>query len=161
MSDDLIVERTFNAPVDLVFKAWTTPDLIMKWWGATGFTCPSATIDAELGGKYHLAMKHEEFGTIWSGGEFKEFVPNKKIVMTDHFSNEQGEKVSPTEYGMDDNFPEELEIGIDFEDQDGETKMTLTHYGLGSGEDAEMTKDGWNEAFDKLTGALTGAQAEG
>ena len=66
MTDEkgVVIERVFDAPRELVWKAWTTPEIVKKWWGPKDFTCPVANIDFRVGGKYHVAM-HGLAGTEW------------------------------------------------------------------------------------------------
>jgi len=168
--NDLVITRVFDAPVDAVWKAWTDPETFKKWWGPKDFTCPVAKIDFKVGGKYHVAMRGpagSEFDKdLWSTGVYKEIVPNKKIVVTDSFADENGNVVSATHYGMPDTFPMETEITISFEEQDdpstslrtSKTKMNLI-YPSTKGIEGKMLEDmkqGWNQSFDKLAEHLTG-----
>lgn len=157
----LVITRIFDAPRELVWKAWTDPEMFKKWWGPKDFTCPVANIDFRVGGKYHVAM-HGPAGSefdkdLWSTGVYREIVPMEKIVMTDSFADEQGNVVPATHYGMGMNpdFPMETEIIITFEEQEnGKTKMTLRHVGMPAGKDSEGANQGWSESFDKLAESL-------
>lgn len=92
---ELVVTRTFDAPARLVFKAWTTPELMMRWWApkSFGITLISCEIDARTGGSYRF-----EFGVPGSDepfpffGKYLEVVLNQRIVWT----NEEGEAGSVT-----------------------------------------------------------------
>src|SRR5438045_451816 len=102
--DSIIIERVFDAPRELVWKAWTDPQMVKKWWGPEGFNSPSVKIDLRVGGKYTYAM-HGPKGSQWdkdmySSGVYKEIVPLEKIATTDYFSDENGNKVSPEDYGQ-------------------------------------------------------------
>ncbi|MFA6042226.1 MAG: SRPBCC domain-containing protein [Patescibacteria group bacterium] len=158
-SDALIIERTFSAPVEKVWQAWSDPELAKKWWGAKAFTAPSMTIDFRVGGKYLFCMRGKPAPDapeqdFWSTGTYKEIVPMQKIVCTDSFADAQGNIISGKEYGME-NFPLELEATITFESlADGTTKMRLEHAGMPAGTDKELTQVGWNESFDKLAAAI-------
>ncbi len=161
MADNgLTITRVFDAPVETVWKAWTDPEMFMKWWGPKDFTCPVAKIDFKVGGKYHVAM-HGPAGTefdknMWSTGVYREIVPMKKIVVIDSFADEQGNVVPASHYGMPETFPMEAIINITFEEQDGQTKMTL-YYPSIEGIEGEMLsnmKQGWNQSFDKLAESL-------
>lgn len=77
------ITRTFNLPVDTVWKAWTEPESFKKWWGPKDYTCPSCTIDFKVGGKNLAAMRGPDGKDIWSTGTYKEIIPQKKIVYTD------------------------------------------------------------------------------
>lgn len=151
----LVIKRVFDAPVKLIWKMWSEPEFAKLWWGPKIFTCPVAKIDFRVGGKTLLCMRGQEGDfkgkDFWSTGTYKEIVPYKKIVVTDSFSDEQGNVVPASKYGMK-NFPDELLVTIEFEEKDGKTEMTLTHSGLDK-VDNKMLKDmdqGWNESFDKI-----------
>lgn len=153
----LVIERIFDAPPELVWKAWSDPAMTMRWWGPKGFTTPAAEIDFRVGGKMLLAMQSPEFNDglpIWSTGVYKEIVPLERIVVTDSFADENGNVVPATHYGMTDHFPLEMLVTVTFEEVDGKTKMTLRHEGLPAGEMLEGAGTGWNESFDKLAEAL-------
>lgn len=155
---DIVITRTFNAPRERVWQAWTDPKEVEKWWGPKDFTSHSAKVDLKVGGKYLFAM-HGPAGTefdkdMWSTGEYREIVPMEKIVATDNFADEQGNIVSPEDFGMPGEWPEELIVTLTFEDAgEGKTKMTLVHKGNPT-EMADLTSQGWNESLDKLAASL-------
>jgi uncharacterized protein YndB with AHSA1/START domain len=153
----LVIERVFDAPRELVWKAWSDPQLAMRWWGPKGFTAPAAEIDFRVGGKMLLAMQSPDFNEgrpIWSTGIYREIVPLERIVVTDSFSDEQGNVVPATHYGMPDDFPLEMLVTVTLAEIDGKTRMTLRHEGLPVGEMKDGAGVGWNESFDKLAEAL-------
>ena len=148
------IEREFDAPRDLVWMAWTTPDLIMRWWGPKGFTAPYCRISLRVGGSYLYAMRSPEGKDYWSTGFFHEVVPLERIVATDSFADEKGNVVPATAYGMSAAFPLEMLMTVTFEDKGGKTKLTLTHAGLPPGKDLEDAREGWNESLDKFAEVL-------
>jgi uncharacterized protein YndB with AHSA1/START domain len=150
---EVIVTRVFNAPVELVWKAWTDPVHLMRWWGPKGFTSPTCKIDFKVGGKYHFCMRSPDGQDLWSTGTYREIIPLKKIVWTDSFADKDGNVVSGSVYGMD-GLPLEFHVTIWFEPQGNKTKFTVHHRGLPAGEMIEMTQAGWNESLDKLEASL-------
>lgn len=150
----LVIVRTFDAPVALVWKAWSDPAMLAQWWSPKAFTAPVIKLDFRVGGKYHFCMRSPEGQDFWSTGIYKEIVPMKKIVCTDSFADENGNVVSASHYGMKADIPEELLITVEFREENGKTTMTLTHLGMPAGEMSEMTSAGWNQFFDKLAEAL-------
>ena len=154
----LVIERVFDAPRELVWKAWTEPELVMRWWGPKGFTAPAAEIDFRVGGKILFAMQSADFNDgrpIWSTGVYREIIPYERIVCTDSFADEKGNVVPATEYGMTPDFPLEMLLTVEFEDiGGGKTKLTLRHEGLPAGEMTEGAGAGWNESLDKLAESL-------
>lgn len=151
---DLIITRIFDAPRELVWKAWTVPELAMRWWGPEGFTAPVTKIDLRVGGKYLYAMRSPEGKDFWSTGVYRELVPMERIVATDSFSDEKGNVVPASYYGMTGDWPSELLATMTFEDQKGKTRFTLRHECLPPGEMTESAKAGWNGSFDKLEKVL-------
>lgn len=152
--NEIVITRVFNAPRTLVWKAWTDPKHLMRWWGPKNFTSPSCKMDFRVGGKYHFCMRSPEGQDFWSTGTYREIVPLEKIVCTDSFSDEKGNIVPASQYGMPADFPLELQVTIKFEEHEGKTKFTLHHVGIPVGEMKEMTSAGWNESFDKLAETL-------
>jgi uncharacterized protein YndB with AHSA1/START domain len=162
--DKIIIERVFDAPRELVWKAWTDPEIIKKWWGPEGFTAPSIKIDLRVGGKYIFAMKGPE-GSEWdkvmySSGVYKEVVPNEKIAVTDYFSDEHGNKMDPVDFGQDPNTPSEMNSVITFEDvEDGKTKLTITYQRPENEEQFQAMlksgmKEGWSSSLNKFAEAV-------
>ena len=147
---EMTITRTFDAPVETVWRFWTEPELFMKWWGPAVFTAPHCTMDLRVGGKYLWCMRDPEGKDYWSTGVFREIVPHQRLVYTDAFADEEGNVVPPEDYGMTGDWPKELLVTVTFEDYDGKTKMTLHHDGLPAGEMRELSGQGWNESFDKL-----------
>jgi uncharacterized protein YndB with AHSA1/START domain len=80
---EITITRTLNAPIDLVWEAWTTPEHIAQWWGPNGFTNTISKMDMQPGGEWLLVM-HGPDGTDYKNKSiFKEIIPHKKIVF-DH-----------------------------------------------------------------------------
>lgn len=153
--NELVITRVFDAPRKLVWKAWSDPVHLMRWWGPKNFTCPACKIDFRIGGKYHSCMKSAEGQEYWSTGIYKEIIPLERIVCTDSFADEKGNVVPASYYGMaGDDWPLEFTVRLTFEDLGKKTKMTLTHTGFPVGDMKEMAGTGWNESFDKLDESL-------
>jgi uncharacterized protein YndB with AHSA1/START domain len=153
------ITRVFDAPRDKVWKAFTEPEHIKKWWGPKGFTAPAAKTDFREGGTFLFCMrgpKGTEFDKdMWSGGEYLEVIPLQRIVCTDYFADEKGNKVSPKDFGMPGDWPEEdMRVTFTFEDAGpGKTKLTVRHEGHPA-DFAGMAESGWNESLDKLVAVL-------
>ncbi len=157
---ELVIIRIFNAPREMVWRAWTDPKHVMRWWGPKIFTSPSCKIDFRIGGKYLFCMRSDSGPEIWqkglwSTGIYKEIVPLEKIVCTDCFADENGNVVPASHYGFEVDFPLEMLVTVTFEKYEGnKTKMTLRHTGLPAGEHFKGANVGWNESFDKLAASL-------
>jgi len=148
--EELTITRVFDAPREKVWKAWTLPVELKKWWGPKNFTAPVSTIDLRVGGKYLSCMRGPDGKDYWSTGVYREIVPIERIVVTDSFADEKGNIVPASHYGMTGEFPLELLVTVTFEALGNKTKMVLRHEGIPSGMMREMTETGWSESFDKL-----------
>jgi len=149
VQNEVVIQRVFSLPVSKVWQALTEPEEFKKWWGPKGFTCPSSKMEARVGGRYLSCMRAEDGKEYWSTGVIKEFVPEKKLVVTDSFSDEKGNITSASEYGLPGDWPKELLITFELEEADGATKLNLQHEGIPPEMHDECVK-GWNESFDKL-----------
>ena len=149
LQNDIVINRVFDLPISKVWRAWTEAEEFKKWWGPKDFTCPSSKMEARVGGKYLNCMRGPDGKEYWSTGEVKELVPERKLVVTDNFSDEKGNIKSASEYGMPGDWAKELLITVYFEEADSATKLKLRHQGIPD----EMREDcikGWNESLDKL-----------
>lgn len=153
---DLVITRVFDAPRDLVWDAWTKPEHFMKWWGPREFTSPACKMDMRKGGRYLWLMRGPDGKDYWTAGEFKAVEPKSRIVYTDNFSDEKGNAVPASHYGLGGDWPETTLVTITLEDLGDRTRMTLRHEGLPAGEMSDMTGMGWMESFDKMAEALAG-----
>jgi uncharacterized protein YndB with AHSA1/START domain len=146
----LKIERTFNAPVAKVWKAWTEPKLIKQWWGPEHFTGAFAKSELKVGGKYLFAMRAPDKKDYWSTGTYLEIQMERKIVATDSFSNKKGEIVDPKVYGMPADMPRELLLTVTFDEiSPNQTKVSVKQAGMPESMMANATS-GWNTSLDKF-----------
>lgn len=147
--ETISIERTFNLPLNAVWKAWTEPEGFKKWWGPAEYTCPDCTIDFKVGGKYLNSMQGADGKKIWSTGRYKEIIPLEKIVYTDSFANNKGNVVPASYYKMPGEWVLELIVTLEFKETDGKANLKMKHAGL----PFEIVDDcikGWQSSFDKL-----------
>ncbi len=148
--DWVVIERTVDAPIDLVWQMWTDPEHFKAWYGPDGASVPVANMDVRVGGSRLVCMEMETPGgpmQMWFTGEFREVVANERLVYTDSMSDEEGNIKSPAEMGMPDGHPETTEVVVELADLGGRTKMVLTHVGVPAGSGGA---GGWAMALDKL-----------
>jgi uncharacterized protein YndB with AHSA1/START domain len=81
--DQILITREFDAPKDLVYKAWTTPDLVKRWWSGKRGEVTSVDIDLRVGGKWRYVMVADGGFEVAFNGEFYEIAPNERIVATE------------------------------------------------------------------------------
>jgi uncharacterized protein YndB with AHSA1/START domain len=156
-TERMVVTRIFDAPRELVWKAWTDPKYVMQWWGPKGFTSPHCEIDFRVGGKFLFCMRTPDGQEGWNAGEYYEIVLHEKIVSSMYFSDSKGNRVDPAQYGIDHEVTEDVHDVILFEDLgNGQTKVTF----IGS-EPMESAAnsgqlEGWKEQLDKLADVVAG-----
>lgn len=145
----VLIVRTFAIPLSKLWAAWTEEDLLKKWWGPKGFTCPHYDLDPKVGGSYLACMKADDGKEVWSTGTFREIKPERLLVYTDSFSDSDGNIIDAADVGMAGNWPRELLITVDFETAGGNSKLTLKHAGIPAPMYDDCT-DGWQSSLDKL-----------
>src|SRR5258705_2502330 len=149
LKNDVVIHRVFNLPIKVVWLALTDAEYFKKWWGPEGFTCPSSKMEARVGGKYLNCMRGPDGKEYWSTGVVKEFIHERKLVITDNFSDAEGNITDASAHGLPGTWPKELLISIYLEEADGATKLKLKHAGIPDEMYDECIK-GWNESLDKL-----------
>jgi uncharacterized protein YndB with AHSA1/START domain len=149
--DAVVIERSFDAPVDLIWQMWTDPEHFKAWYGPDGATIPVAKMDVRVGGARLVCMDVQSpRGPIqmWFTGEYREVVENERLVYTESMSDENGNVLSPSEVGMPEGHPTTTEVRVELEDIGGRTKMIMTHAGIPADSPGAA---GWAMALDKLT----------
>ena len=140
---EVLITRTFDAPREQVFRAWTDPDEVAAWYGPEHFDTPreKISIDLRVGGRYELTMVRRD-----GGGEFPisyeivELVEPELIVLRSDPMPEVG--IHETTFTR-----------VELQDLGGRTRMTLTD---GPYADSGHAEAGWNAAFDKLAARVAG-----
>ena len=148
--DSMVLERSFDASVELVWQMWTDPEHFKAWYGPDGATIPVARMDVRVGGTRLVCMQRETpNGTMrmWFTGQYREVVQNKRLVYTESPSDENGNVLSPSNVGMPEGHPTTTEVVVEFHDLGGRTKMVMTHIGIPADSPGAT---GWTMALDKL-----------
>jgi uncharacterized protein YndB with AHSA1/START domain len=81
--EEILIAREFDAPPHLVYKAWTTPELVKRWWSGKRGSVTTAEIDLRVGGTWRYVMVATEGFEVAFHGEFREIVPNERLVNTE------------------------------------------------------------------------------
>jgi uncharacterized protein YndB with AHSA1/START domain len=155
---DLVITRLFDAPVETVWKAWTDPEFIMRWWGPTGFTSCECKIDFREGGRFVFCMRApKEFQggqAFYTSGVYKKIVSMKLIEFSQGLSDKEGNRIDPTTMGMPADFPKEIPSALEFKAVGNKTELTATEYGWTVGQMRDMSEAGLNQCLDKLAAVL-------
>jgi len=144
--DGVVIERTFDAPIDLVWTMWTDPEHFAAWYGPAGATVSVTTMDVRVGGTRHVGMAVDTPDgpmRMWFAGEYLEVVAPERLVYTETMSDEDGNPTSDQH---------RTEVHVQLTAVDAGTRMTMTHLGIPPGSPGEA---GWRMAFDQLAGVLT------
>jgi len=113
--DQILITRDFDAPRELVYRAYTTPELVSRWWTAKRGEMKIAEIDLRVGGSWRFVMVTPDGQEVGFHGEYREIVPNERLVSTEAY-----EGVPADEY------PENATLNTaTFEESDGRTTLTI------------------------------------
>jgi uncharacterized protein YndB with AHSA1/START domain len=137
----LRIERTFDAPIQAVFDAWTSEEVLLRWWhGEHHWETTTADVDVRVGGGLRLVMRDTDEGADYGGrGEYTVVEPPHRLAYTWVWDHEPSD-------------PQLVEV--EFSDQGGATKVVLTNSGLTSDKARDEHEQGWQNCFDNLERAL-------
>ena len=137
----LHLRRTFHAPREKVFRAWTDPEELKHWWGPEGYATPTAEVDLRVGGRYRLGMRKLPDGEIfYLAGTYREVRHPEKLVYTWRWEAEP-------EMG-------ETLVTVEFHDVGKATEVVLTHEFFPNQEVRDDHNKGWNSCLDCLAKTL-------
>ncbi len=160
---EFVIARVFDAPRDVVFKAFTDPERMKHWWGPKGFTVIKSEMDLRVGGIYHYALRGPDGSIIWGKFVYREISAPGRIVLINSFSDEQG---GTTHHPMMAAWPLEMLSIFTFEDAgSGKTRFTVNWSPHNSSEKERATfaaghasmNQGWSGTFDQLAAYLAKA----
>jgi uncharacterized protein YndB with AHSA1/START domain len=146
----VMIERSFDAPADLIWQMWTDPEHFAAWYGPDGATVPVAKMDVRIGGTRLVSMAMQTPGgpmRVWFTGEYREVVENERLVYTESMCDEAGNVLSPSDMGLPAGHPSTTEVRVELENVGGRTKMVMTHVGVPGDSPGAA---GWAMALDKL-----------
>ena len=153
-ADAVVIERTFDAPVDLVWQMWTDPDHFKAWYGPEGATIPVANMDVRVGGTRLVCMEMQSPNgpmRMWFAGEYLEVIENERLRYTESMSDENGNLSALSGEGTSGAHATTTEVRVELEAVGGKTRMLMTHAGV-PGDSAGAA--GWAMALDKLAADL-------
>ena len=153
--DMVVIERYFDAPVDLVWRMWTDPEHFTAWYGPDGAATPVVEMDVRVGGARRVCMQMSSPNgpvRLWFTGRYREVVENERLVYTESVSDEHGNPPTPPDPGTPEGHPVTTEVRVELENIAGRTRMTLTHVGIPADSPGAV---GWTMALDKLTAQIT------
>jgi uncharacterized protein YndB with AHSA1/START domain len=150
------LEKTYDAPLDVVWQAWTNPEQLKQWWGPDNVSIPECEVDLKVGGKFYIVMEAGEAmgpykGTLWPmQAEFTQIVPNAKLSYTAQAWTE----------GAKDETTIDQTTNITFAEENGKTKVlvkaAIYKAGPKAGMAAEGMQYGFTQQLEKLNNFLAG-----
>ena len=134
----LEIKRLIKAPRDRVYAAWTDPAQLKQWFGPENVQTHNLIADARVGGKFRWDLTNSEGEKMTCQGEYLELQPDKKIVFTWQWED-------------DEDWENHVSIvTVELDDAEGGTELRLTHEQLPNEESRDGHTRGWNSALDKL-----------
>jgi uncharacterized protein YndB with AHSA1/START domain len=157
-----VISRTFAAPVQRVWNAWTKRDELMQWFGPKGVTMPAAKLDFRPGGIFLYCLRLPDGKEMWGKFVYREIVPLKKIVLVNSFSDAQG---GITRHPFSPSWPLEMLSTTTFVEEHGQTKITIEWAPLNASAEERKIFDsshdsmnqGWSGTLEQLTAYLAKA----
>jgi uncharacterized protein YndB with AHSA1/START domain len=137
---ELVITRLFDAPRSLVFRAWTEPEHLVRWWGPFGFNVVSCEMNVRLGGAWRFCMRSANVDAVWQRGVYREIVEPERLVFSYAFEDASGKP------------GHETLVTVDFAEDGGKTKITLHQAVFESQEVRDDHVRGWTEALNRLAG---------
>jgi uncharacterized protein YndB with AHSA1/START domain len=134
----IVIERVFDAPRTLVFKAWTDPEHAARWWSPRWCEIVSLEMDVRPGGAWRKCMRGDDGSEYWRTGVFKEVVEPERLVFT-YFSDDPHSRPGA-----------ETLVTVTLVEDGGRTKLTLRHELFESAEARDSHHKGWASAIEKL-----------
>ena len=159
---EFVISRVFDAPRELVWKAWTEPERLMHWWGPKGFKMRSAKLDSRPGGIFHYCLQSPDGNDLWGKFVFREIVKPERLVFVVSFSDEKG---GMTHHPISPDWPLEMLSTVTFAEHQGRTTLTVKWIPIHATElerktfeaGRESMKQGWTGTLDQLTDYLVKA----
>ena len=137
---ELVITRVFDAPRGLVFKAWTDPEHLVRWWGPKGFTSTiMGKIDLRPGAPYRIHMRGPDGDDHWSQGVYREIVEPERLVFAGYWADAEGKPKG-----------RESTVTVTFEDLSGKTRLTLRQRVFESLTARDAHRGGWTSSFERL-----------
>jgi uncharacterized protein YndB with AHSA1/START domain len=135
---ELVINRVIDAPRSLVFKIWSQPEHLVRWWGPKGFTAPSCEMDLRPGGAWRACIRSPEGTEHRMQGSYREIVEPERLVFTFAWEDDEGKPGHQTL------------VTVTFAEQDGKTRLTFHQATFESVESRDSHHGGWSECFDRL-----------
>jgi uncharacterized protein YndB with AHSA1/START domain len=155
---DVTARRTYAVPVEVVWAAWAASELIRRWWGPEGFTCPLARMDVRAGGVSLLAMQAPPQyggGTTYNTWNYSVVEPMARLEYVMRFADPSGTTISPADAGIPPGVPDAVPHVVTFTPTvDDGTELSIIESGYTTPQARDMSQGGLDQCLDKLAVVL-------
>jgi uncharacterized protein YndB with AHSA1/START domain len=160
-SQEFVISRSVDAPRELVWKAWTEPDRLKRWWGPKGFAVRAAEGDLRPEGVFHYCLRPPGGQDMWGKFVYREIVVPERLAFVVSFSDEKGNE---TRHPLSPDWPLRMRSAVLFTEQDGKTTISVRwapesptpSEQKAFDEGHESMRQGWTGTFDQLAAYLAG-----
>ncbi len=140
---ELEISRLVDAPPALVFKAWSSKDRLVRWWGPKDFSATSETLDFRVGGSYRHTIRGPDGRSYGMSGVYREIEEPATIVFTFAWDDEHGQ---PTDMTL---------VTVTFAAEDGKTRLIFRQRPFPDAAARDSHESGWGECLDRLVDAMS------
>jgi uncharacterized protein YndB with AHSA1/START domain len=156
----LVITRAFDAPRSLLWKAWTEPERLARWWGPKGFTMLRSTLDLRPGGLFHYGMRSPNGREMWGKFVYREIAAPERLVFVVSFSDE---KAGTIRAPFAPAWPLEVLNTLSLAERSGKTTLTLTGTPVNASDEEraafgsmiQSMQQGFAGTFDQLEAYLS------
>jgi uncharacterized protein YndB with AHSA1/START domain len=143
----LTLTRVFDAPRSLVFKVWTQPEHLVRWWGCPNTKYATCKLDPRPGGAWHVVMRLEDGTDQRVSGVYREVVPPERLVFTWAWEDTDGAR------------GHETLVTVTFAEHGAQTKLTMRQEVFESVEMRDAHNIGWTTSLERMAGEIAAATA--
>jgi uncharacterized protein YndB with AHSA1/START domain len=146
---EIVLTRDIAAPRGLLFRLWTEPQHLMRWWGPQTTTASSVSVDLREGGAWRHCILTAEGREYWSHGRYLEIVPPERLVFTFAWENREGKPEHP------------MQVTVEFHELGEKTRLAFRKVQLPDDTELKLQTGGWEQALDKYVAYAEATSREG
>lgn len=146
---EIVLTRDIAAPRALLFRLWTEPEHLMRWWGPQTTTASSVSVDLREGGAWRHCILTAEGREYWSHGHYLEIVPPERLVFTFAWENREGRPEHP------------MQVTVEFHELGEKTRLVFRKAQLPDDTELKLQTGGWEQALDKYVAYAETTSREG
>lgn len=124
-TEQVYITYEFNAPIKMVFDAWTQPEQLLQWFAPTGCDLKFESIDVRKDGSFHSCISNPQFGDCWCKGNYLKIDYPNRLVFTMEVADASGNSIPAIDAGMDAEWPDSTTVDVTFTENNGKTTVEL------------------------------------